>query len=273
MKLFLIIAAFLLCSCANTNTALVNRTDSPAEIISENKTSSPMPVSASTIPLDIVLKEYPSGSGYPMAVPIIQSNESSNRITVNRPVTSVKLISKKPPVIKPNPDAILDKLKLAAIAFSVPDIANIHDDIMVQLLIDPSKNETILAKELNSSNNAVVSKVLISKILDAKISAADFDIIKITPERQAIAETVPTEWLWELSATKPGVHDIHLTITAIVEVEGVKAERHIKTFEKVVKIEITNKQIILEFISKYWQWLWTVLLLPIATLIWKKIKK
>jgi hypothetical protein len=157
-------------------------------------------------------------------------------------------------------------------AFSVPEIANIKDNITVQLLIDTIKNEKELTKELNSSVNATTSKVLISKILDAKIVATDFTITKITPERQAIAETVPTEWLWELSATKSGTHDVHLTITAIVDVEGVKAERHIKTFEKVVKIEITNKQIILEFISKYWQWMFTVFLLPMITLAWKKFK-
>ena len=172
-----------------------------------------------------------------------------------------------------NTDAILDQLSLATIALAVPDKANIKTKIQAQLLMSMFLDEATLREDLTTEGSTFSSGVLVSRVVHAKLTAPDFEVEAITPERQAISTTSNTEWLWNLTPKRTGEHQVYLTITAFVYVdESNFIERHIRTFQKVVVIEVTPEQVIKSWFAKYWQWLWSALLLPVFLYFRKRRK-
>ena len=173
------------------------------------------------------------------------------------------------PVVKA--DAISMQLKDATMAFDIPHFANVKNIVNAQLTIDPIKTVDELIS--SSSPTASVNQIQISKIVEVKLLAPDFKIIATSPDRQAMSEWEPTVWNWELSDAAPGKHEVHLSINAIVTIDGDRAERSLKTFEKTVVVEITPAQQLAGIVKQYWQWIWTTLLLPAGMWLWKRFKR
>lgn len=170
-------------------------------------------------------------------------------------------------------DDILDTLSQASMAFSVPRTANVQDRFKVQLLINPSVNPEVLEGELSIDGKKSSARILISKIVTAKLTAPGFVVEKITPEEQAISQKQSTEWMWVLTPTKEGKFDVHLDISAVVRVDRMKSSRHIKTFEKDVTITVTKTQQAISIFQEYGEWIWTTILAPIGLWVWSRIRR
>jgi len=154
--------------------------------------------------------------------------------------------------------------------FDVPTLANVEDTLHIKLSIDP----TVLVEQstITATKNQTKAVIKVSKVLSVDLLAPDFTVLALTPQRQALSETEITEWKWDLSKSKPGKHDIHLSINAIVNVDNDRAERSIKTFESVVTVEITPQQWIVAMIKEHIQWIWSTLILPVLLFGWRWIK-
>lgn len=168
--------------------------------------------------------------------------------------------------VLPTTDYLLAQLYDASMAFVVPNSANINDTVKIQLLIDPSKNISDLESELSIDGVVTSKKIKISKIVTANLTAPNFKVETLTPIEQAIADTQPTEYRWNLTPLSQGKQEITLSINAEVQVGDKSKVHHIKTFEKTVDIEIRPEQLLLSWLSQYWQWLLSTLLLPFG--IW-----
>ena len=170
-------------------------------------------------------------------------------------------------------DTVIDQLYTASMAFSAPEKANIKENITIQLFIDPSKEVKELENSLTQPGVRRGAEIKISKVIIASLSAPDFIIEKVTPEEQAVAQTAPTEWLWTLTPKSTGKNEVKLTITAIVKVDGKEYKYHIKTYEKTMVIVVEPQQVIYDWLAKYWQWLFSTLLLPLGLWLYKRNKK
>lgn len=171
-------------------------------------------------------------------------------------------------------DAILEQLESASMVFTVPDHANIKDTITVQLLIDPSKSLDEITEIVTVNGVRTTKRVHVSKIIEANLTAPNFKIDAVTPEQQAITSTQPTEWLWKLTPQSAGAHEVSLSVIAIVDVGDKSAMHHIKTYEQNVVIEIKTTQLIADWFKKYWQWLFSTLIIPLVIWFYKnKFKK
>lgn len=177
---------------------------------------------------------------------------------------------------KENPnkvDNVTSQLYSASMAFSVPEKANIKEDITIQLMIDPSKELKELEKSLSEPGRKSSASVKVSQVVIATLTAPDFDVQNVTPEEQAIAQTQRTEWLWTLTPKSIGKNEVKLSITAVVKLDGKDYKYHIKTYEKTILIEIKPQQRLEEWIAKYWQWLFSTLILPLGLWLYKRQKK
>jgi len=171
-------------------------------------------------------------------------------------------------------DQVLEQLSSAAIAFNVPEGVNVAEKFRVQVVIDPSKQvgEVVISQK----GTIVSSKIQVSKIVTVKLIAPAFTVIALGSEEQAISDTAPTTWEWDLSPTKPGNHEIRITVDALVKVDELSANRHIKTFDQSIFINITKQQLVTGWLKEYGQWLWTTILLPVfayARKWWNERKK
>lgn len=182
-------------------------------------------------------------------------------------------VYKQVPKPLPKQDSILQtvtsQLYKASAVFTVPNKANINEDIKAQLIIDPNKTIDELKKSVTGQIQSAET-IKVSKIVIAKIEAPDFIVTNLTTNEQALSDTDKTEWLWSLRPKTPGLHEINLTITAEITIDSKFSKYHIRTFDKQVMIEITPLQIVESWWSKYWQWVMSTLILPLAAFIYKK---
>ncbi len=169
-------------------------------------------------------------------------------------------------------DKILNDLKRANIAFNSPDTINLNKTAIVQLLLSMRKSIETLEQELTHGRNHEGAEIKISDRMQAKLSGPDFEIVSITPETQAISANENTEWKWEVKPKTRGYHYLHLTLSALVKVEGETTLRTIRTFDKTIRVEVTFGQQVSSFVKNNWQWLWAAVLVPFAGWFWKKRK-
>lgn len=100
-----------------------------------------------------------------------------------------------------------------------------------------------------------------------------FQITAITPEIQAVSKRQRTEWKWEIHPKKEGKHKLHLTLTALLEIDGKSTPRTIRTFDKVIEVNVTATQKTSLLFKNNWQWLWAAILVPVVGWLWKRRKK
>ncbi|MFH1625506.1 MAG: hypothetical protein ABID54_10195 [Pseudomonadota bacterium] len=167
-------------------------------------------------------------------------------------------------------DRILERMELGNIAFNTPKSMNLNNTAVIQLLLGVETPIEELKRLVEAEGEKVGEKIRISNRMEARLSGPNFAITAITPETQAVSRTEVTEWKWEIKPRITGRHFLHLTLSAILSVESAATPRTIRTFDKVIEVEITWNQKVTGFIGKNWQWLWATIVAPIAGWLWKR---
>lgn len=167
-------------------------------------------------------------------------------------------------------DIILRNMEFGNIAFNTPRSLNIQDTAIIQLLLNAKIPFDLLKQQLEWAGAREGTKIKISDKMEASLTAPNFAITPISPGIQAISRKETTEWKWEIKPKSTGRHYVHLTLSALLNIEGESTPRAIRTFDRRIEIDITWGQLAKGFFSNNWQWLWAALIVPIAGWIWKK---
>ncbi len=167
-------------------------------------------------------------------------------------------------------DEVLRSLESANIAFNAPDSLNIEDTARIQLLLSLQKSAAELKSQIEGTGKVESAAIRVSDRMEAELSGSSFEITAITPKEQAVATEGEVEWNWEVKPKAAGRHQLHLTLTAILSIQGKDTRRTIRTFDKIIEIEVTSTQKIVGFFEKAWQWLWAAILVPIVGWLWRK---
>jgi hypothetical protein len=186
---------------------------------------------------------------------------------------------RQPPLQGPPPpspnfselDHLLSKLPLGNIIFNVPNKMVLAQSYEINLLLSATKSLEELRKELPGKIEG--AEIRIAPKMEARLTGQDFAIIAVKPEVQGVSGQETTEWEWEVKPSSSGSHQLHLTINAILSVNGVETSRSITTFDRKITIEVSFGRVVLNFITNNWQWLWTAILIPVAAWVWKKKRK
>ena len=160
----------------------------------------------------------------------------------------------------------------ANIAFNSPSTIKLDETAQLQLLLSLQKSIEELSRAIVEAGAREGAKVKVSNRMEARLSGPTFQITAITTEEQAIGSVDTIEWKWEIKPTVAGRHNLHLTLTALINVDGAATRSSVRTFNRTIEVEVTARQRALEFVEKNWQWLWAAILLPIAGWLWKRRK-
>ena len=171
-------------------------------------------------------------------------------------------------------DRLLAALPSANIAFNVPDAINLGDTAMLELDLSLDTSTSELLARIKESGAKEGAKIKVSERMEARLSGADFAITAVTPEVQAVAGTGVTQWQWEIKPTSKGQRRLlHLTLSALMDIDGTSTARAIRTFDKEIDVEVTWSDMATQFLQENWQWLWTVILAPVAAWIWARRRR
>ena len=97
-----------------------------------------------------------------------------------------------------------------------------------------------------------------------------FQIMAITPEVQAVSAVERTKWKWDVHPKQEGKHQLYLTLTALIDIDGQNTPRMIKTFDQSIEVSVTTPQKISLFFKNNWQWLWAAIFVPLGGWLWQR---
>lgn len=170
-------------------------------------------------------------------------------------------------------DKLLNEMEFGAIAFNTPTHINIDDSPEIQLILSFDETVDELKQSITEVGDMVGATIKVSDIMEAHLSGDMFDITAIIPEKQAVSRIHRTEWKWEIHPIQGGNHKLHLTITVILEINGDSVPRTIKTFDRIIEVNVTVIQKVGLIIKSYWQVFLTAIIIPFGVWLWKRRKK
>lgn len=169
-------------------------------------------------------------------------------------------------------DAAMAAMRPANIAFNAPKELNIDSVAPVVLKLSFDQSEEALRPSVSGPGDVRSASVMASRHLEARLSGRDLDITAVSEEVQVLPSTGVTSWRWDVKALSPGPHQLHLTLTAILDLNGSPSRRDIETYDTTIDVQVTPKQQLRQFVGKNWQWLWSALLIPLLGWLWKQRK-
>lgn len=169
-----------------------------------------------------------------------------------------------------NVDKLLSEMATGAIAFNAPTNINIDDSTQIQLHLSLKSTIEALKQSIREEGVKIGATIKVSDRMEARLTGYMFQITAITPEIQAISRAQHTEWKWEVHPKKEGKHKLHLTLTALLDIDGKSTPRVIRSFDKVLEVNVTTGQRITRFFKQNWQWLWAAILLPVGGWLWRR---
>jgi hypothetical protein len=187
----------------------------------------------------------------------------------DEPESSPTPTSGVPPTLDPVFDEIdraLAAQPLASAAFNAPTELRLGDAAVIQLLLSLSKPLDDLRAELREIGEREGARIRVAPLMEARLTGSGFRVEALTPEIQPVGRRTDTEWSWEVEGTEGGSQRLHLSLAALITVEGERTPRAVRTFDREIEVNVTVNQRITGFIGHNWQWLWAALVVPLLGL-------
>jgi hypothetical protein len=175
------------------------------------------------------------------------------------------------PTIGPVDDALAG-LKPANIAFNTPTELHVDEQEAVRLLVSREQTIEELQEQIEAAGKTEGHQITVSDVVIATLTGLDFDIERTSDARQPVLSTGVTMWGWSVEPTEPGTRSLHLTISALIDVDGKEETYTVETFDRTWTVVVPWPDRVTGFAGENWQWLWTAILLPLAALVWRRLR-
>jgi hypothetical protein len=100
----------------------------------------------------------------------------------------------------------------------------------------------------------------------------NFEINALNTEEQSVNDYANTLWEWNVIPIKSGNNPLVMRATVKVLDEFGENYRDIPVFEKRVKVKASPLASLAMFLANYWQWVVTVIAIPLVTYLYRSIK-
>jgi hypothetical protein len=136
----------------------------------------------------------------------------------------------------------------------------VDESATIQLIMSPSVSPENLATQVDEEGAVISASVSLTDRMRAELRAADPDAFDIqalhdNPE-QLLGTTEPTEWRWTVTAKKPGLQELTLTVYRLVTYEGQEYWPQV-SYEAMIDVNVTWPQ---RLGRVNWEWLLGILL-------------
>jgi hypothetical protein len=93
-------------------------------------------------------------------------------------------------------------------------------------------------------------------------------ITRLSPDNQPIFVDLTTRWNWTIIGDQPGTHYLDVVVWGHTNVNGERHDYLIDHIRSGVTVVATPAQITKRWLSFYWQWLLTTLIIPFGVWVW-----
>jgi hypothetical protein len=159
---------------------------------------------------------------------------------------------------KPAPDEvdrILESLTLGSIAYNTPSSMVCDESTKIQLVLSPRATIEALKQKINGLGQTVAEHIRVADVMEVRLHGKAFETHALRPERQAISGANETEWLWEITAREPGNQELHLVVSAVLNVNGREGSRVLKVYDRTIEVHVTISHLAGTFVASNWPWL------------------
>ncbi len=152
----------------------------------------------------------------------------------------------------------IKKLDFGDITFDAPLTIQVNEAHPVTLTLPPGKTIKDLNNMIKKDADRMGVDINVVGSLEASLSGRNFSISTITPETQALSEGGATEWKWEVTPTKEGAQNLHLSLSALINIGGKSTPKKIRTFDQKVEISAGFARKAKNYFLNNWQWIWAI---------------
>lgn len=170
-------------------------------------------------------------------------------------------------------DRAVNALPLGSIAFNTPEIVSLGDVATIELLASLKETEAELREAIRKAGPVETSSIRLSHKMDARLTGAGFKIEAVTPDVQALSRSEQTRWLWQIEPTKTETLELHLTLSAILKVDGESMTRAVRTFERTIEVEVPLESQVLAFAGEHFEWLVTTIAVPVSGALYYRLRR
>jgi hypothetical protein len=218
---------------------------------------------------------------------IIKKDPEESHVVVNE--------KQNPPKVDETPK-VKDKVKVEVIdnttldditnesvgimAYSTPEQMVVGKSYTIKLRISKEKNKVQLVSgdrnipinDVDVNSKVVIESIRVEPIMSANLISEDgkFTITPLSTEIQNIEDKGYTEWGWRITPLKSGENFLKLVVKVRIINESGDFYKDITVFDKNIEVKSNFVFSIKTWISKYWQWLITTIIIPFVIWFYKK---
>ena len=177
------------------------------------------------------------------------------------------------------PNDITDE-SVGIMAYSTPDQMVVGKSYTIKLRISKEKNKIQLVSgdrnipinDVSVNSKVVIESIRVEPIMSANLISEDgkFIIKSASTEVQNIEEKGYTEWEWRIIPLKSGENFLKLVVKVRIINESGDFYKDITVFDKNVEVKSNVVFSVKTWLSNYWQWLITTIIIPFIVWFYKK---
>jgi hypothetical protein len=217
-------------------------------------------------------------------VMLINQNSVVNQIKIKTKVEKEEIIKKEDKVkVEVDDKTTLDDItneSVGIMAYSTPTQMTVGKSYTIKLRISKEKNKIQLVSgdrnipinDITIDSKVIIESIRVEPIMSANLISEEgkFTITPSSTETQNIEDKGYTEWAWRIVPLKGGQNFLKLVVKVRIINENGEFFKDITVFDKNIEVKSNVVFSVKTWISNYWQWLVTTIIIPFIVWFYKK---
>jgi hypothetical protein len=217
-------------------------------------------------------------------VMLINQDSVVNQIKIKPKVEKEESIKKEDKVkVEVDDKTTLDDItneSVGIMAYSTPAQMTVGKSYTIKLRISKEKNKiqlitgdrNIPINDITIDSKVIIESIRVEPIMSANLISEEgkFTITPASTETQNIEDKGYTEWAWRIVPLKGGQNFLKLVVKVRIINENGEFFKDITVFDKNIEVKSNVVFSVKTWISNYWQWLVTTIIIPFIVWFYKK---
>ena len=162
----------------------------------------------------------------------------------------------------------LEKMTFGHIMFNPPEIMKQGKGERIETRIVQDRNIDLVTS-LKGKGVPQIEDIRVSELMKVRLSGNAFEIFPLNEEKQVVEVSDHTEWAWDVTPKKSGKQILHLHVTMIIRLSSNEYSKDHPVLDREIVVKVNPLYSTKYFLSTYWKWIITALVIPLLTLILK----